>query len=204
MSFEQVVTGNPVIPVVTLTSLDQALPLVDALLEGGISIVEITLRTPVGMQAIEKISASSPDMTVGAGTVKHPREFQPLVSAGARFAVSPAATASLIEEAARCDIPFLPGAGTPGEILTLMESGYYYQKLFPADIAGGINYLNSLSGPFPEVNFCPSGGVGADNFRHYLDLTNVFCASGSWITAASLIEERQWSVITRLAKEASR
>ena len=137
-------------------------------------------------------------------SLARPGDIQSVVSAGARFAVTPGTTLAMLEEIARWDIALLPGASTPSEILTLMDFGYYQQKIFPVDHSGGIKYLESLSGPFPEVHFCPSGGICSNNFLDYLALLNVFCVSGSWMTPTSFVENSNWAAITRLALETSR
>jgi len=202
LPFKEIAEHNPVIPVVTFSSFDHILPLADALMAGGIHIIEITLRSQLALPAIELVARELPNMTVGAGSVKDPQAFQSAIKAGAHFAVSPGTTRALLDEAVRWDVPFLPGAGTVSESLNLLQSGYSCQKLFPANILGGINFLKSLAGPIPEVSFCPSGGVNAENFSLYLQQPNVVCVSGSWITPDVLINEGDWNAVTELARAA--
>ena len=169
---------------------------------GGINIIEITLRSQLGLPAIELIVKELPHMTVGAGSVKDPQAFQSAIKAGAHFAVSPGTTHALLEEAVRWDVPFLPAASTASESLNLLQAGYACQKLFPANLLGGISFLKSLSGPIPEVSFCPSGGINAENYSSYLQQPNVVCVSGSWITPAALINKGDWNSVTELARAA--
>jgi 2-dehydro-3-deoxyphosphogluconate aldolase/(4S)-4-hydroxy-2-oxoglutarate aldolase len=189
--------------VVTFSSIDHILPLARALIAGGINIIEVTLRSQLGLPAIELIVKEFPDMTVGAGSIKDPQAFQSAIKAGAHFAVSPGTTHALLEEAVRWDVPFLPAASTASESLNLLQAGYACQKLFPANILGGINFLKSLAGPIPEVSFCPSGGVDAENCPSYLRQPNVVCVSGSWITPDALINKGDWNAVTELARVAS-
>jgi 2-dehydro-3-deoxyphosphogluconate aldolase/(4S)-4-hydroxy-2-oxoglutarate aldolase len=201
LPFEEIAKHNPVIPVVTFSSFDHILPLANALMAGGIHIIEITLRSQLGLPAIELIVKELPEMTVGAGSVKDPQAFQSAIKAGAHFAVSPGTTHALLEEAVRWDVPFLPAASTASESLNLLQSGYACQKLFPANILGGIDFLKSLAGPIPEVSFCPSGGLNAENYRLYLQQPNVVCVSGSWIAPDALINAGDWNSVTGLARE---
>lgn len=201
MPFREIAEANPVIPVVTFLSIDHVLPVANALMSGGIHIIEITLRSQLGLPAIELIRKALPEMTVGAGTVKDPQALQSAIKAGAHFTVSPGTTNSLLEEAIRWDVPFLPAVSTPSESLNLMQSGYACQKLFPVNSLGGINYLKSLAGPIPEVSFCPSGGVNKENYRQYLAASNVLCVAGTWMVPDSLINKGNWSAITDLARE---
>jgi 2-dehydro-3-deoxyphosphogluconate aldolase/(4S)-4-hydroxy-2-oxoglutarate aldolase len=188
--------------VVTFSSIDHILPLASALIAGGINIIEVTLRSQLGLPAIELIVKEMPNMTVGAGSVKDPQAFQSAIKAGAQFAVSPGTTQALLEEAVRWDVPFLPAASTASESLNLLQAGYSCQKLFPANLLGGINFLKSLAGPIPEVSFCPSGGVDAENCQSYLAQPNVVCVSGSWITPDVLINKGDWNSVTELARAA--
>lgn len=199
--FNEIAQDNPVIPVVTISSLDHVLPLAEALCKGGIHIVEITLRSELALPAIELVRQHLPDMKVGAGSVKYPKAFQSAINAGAQFAVSPGTTHALLEEALRWDIPFLPAVSTPGESLNLLQAGYDCQKLFPVDIFGGTRYLKSLGGPIPEVSYCPSGGVNEENYREYLEQPNVLCVCGSWMTPKKLITAGDWPAITSLAQQ---
>ncbi len=194
--------NNPILPVVTLTAADQALAIVDALSAGGINMVEITLRSEFGLAGIKEISRARASFIVGAGSVKTCALFQSAVESGAQFCVAPGSSDTLLAEAARWDTPFLPAAATPSEVMRLAEAGYTVQKLFPADALGGIDYLRSLAGPLAEIQFCPSGGIHADNFSSYLALANVSGISGSWLTPTTAIESGQFLRITELAKVA--
>ena len=193
----------PVIPVVVINNLDDAIPLAEALVEGGIKTAEVTLRTPCALDAIHALSNHLPELIVGAGTVLSTTQLDHVRSAGARFAVSPGATHELLSAGVSDTCPLIPGVMTPSEIMTVAKMGYSFVKLFPANAAGGITMLKSLAGPLPDITFCPTGGIGPDNFRDFLQLSNVACVGGSWLVSKELVEAKQWAQIKRLAREAS-
>ena len=200
---ERILRASPVMPVLAIERLDQALPLAEALLSGGIATLEITLRTPVALEAIRCIRRAFPDAYVGAGTVTTPEALRQVAEAGASFAVSPGLTRPLLEAAASSAIPLLPGVMTPTEVMTAMDAGFRFLKLFPAEQAGGIPMLKALAGPFKELRFCPTGGIGPSSAPAYLAQPNVLCVGGSWLTPRAMLEAGDWRAIEALAREAA-
>lgn len=194
---------GPVLPVVTVERAETALALADALAGGGITTIEVTLRTDAALDAIRAISAARPDLAVGAGTVRTPAQLDACAAAGCAFAVSPGATARLLDAAAEHAVPLLPGAATASEVMALLERGYRAMKLFPADAAGGIAFLRALAGPLPEARFCPTGGVTAASAPDYLALANVLCVGGSWLTPGEALAAGDWARITDRARAAA-
>ncbi|MCV0393846.1 MAG: 2-dehydro-3-deoxy-phosphogluconate aldolase [Rhizobiaceae bacterium] len=192
-----------VIPVIRIERLTDAGPLARALAAGGLRAIEITLRTPDALDAIRVAAAEAPDAVVGAGTILGARQFEQAARAGARFIVSPGTTTELIDTARSSDVPLLPGAITPSEIMALREEGYSMLKFFPAEQAGGMSFLKALSSPIADVSFCPTGGVSAANARAYLDLPNVFCVGGSWVAPDAMIAAGDWTGIEDLARKAA-
>jgi 2-dehydro-3-deoxyphosphogluconate aldolase/(4S)-4-hydroxy-2-oxoglutarate aldolase len=192
---------SPVVPVVVLDSAADAVPLARALARGGVTIMEITLRTAAGLEAIERVAAEVPETTVGAGTVTTPEEVAAAVKAGAQFIVTPGATDRLLAAALDTGLPLLAGASTLTEILRLREHGQQAVKFFPAEASGGTAYLKAVSGPVPDVSFCPTGGIGPANAAAYLALPNVGCVGGSWLTPAAAVRAGDWAAIERLAGE---
>ena len=194
----------PVVPVVVLDHVSDAVPLARALVAGGLPVIEVTLRTPVALDAIRVIAGEVPDAVVGAGTVITPAQVEESVAAGARFLVSPGWTDVLLEAMRGAGVPYLPGVSTTSEVVALLERGVTEMKFFPAEAAGGTAYLKSLSGPLPQARFCPTGGIGAGNAPEYLALPNVGCVGGTWMLPADAIAARDWGRVERLAREASR
>jgi 2-dehydro-3-deoxyphosphogluconate aldolase/(4S)-4-hydroxy-2-oxoglutarate aldolase len=192
-----------VVPVIVITHIDQAVPLAHALLEGGIDVMEITLRHAAGLPAIEAVSRHVPQMHVGAGTVTRAEEMARVQAAGASFALSPAMTHALVEAALECKLAFIPGVMTPGEVMAARDYGFSLVKLFPAAQAGGLSMLKALSGPFGDMRFCPTGGVSLENMGEFLKQPNVAMVGGSWLTPAHLIQKGGWAEVTRLAREAA-
>ncbi len=191
-----------IIPVIVITHPDQAVPMANALLEGGIDVMEVTLRHAAGLPAIEQIAKHVPNMHIGAGTVIQPADMARVQAAGARFALSPGMTADLMAAAKTCQMPFVPGVMTPSEVMTAQAAGFGLLKLFPAAQAGAMAMLKALHGPLGEMRFCPTGGVSLANMTEYLALPNVSYVGGSWLTPLDLVERGDWAGITRLAKEA--
>jgi 2-dehydro-3-deoxyphosphogluconate aldolase/(4S)-4-hydroxy-2-oxoglutarate aldolase len=202
-SLEEILLASPVMPVIALDRLDQALPMAEALLAGGITTLEITLRTPVALDAIRQISRAFPQACVGAGTVTTPGALRLAAEAGASFAVSPGLTWALAEAANVAAIPLLPGVLTPTEAMTAMDAGFHFLKLFPAEQAGGIGMLKALAGPFKDLRFCPTGGVTAATAPAYLAQPNVLCVGGSWLTPKALLDASDWKGIMELARQAA-
>lgn len=204
MNAAELFTGPRIVPVVVIDDADLAVPLAEALLEGGLTAIEITLRTASGLASIENVASNVPDMLVGAGSVRIPAQVAEVQSAGARFAVCPGSSSSLLEAADAAKLPFIPGAVTASEALNLLQHGYTLQKFFPAELAGGASYLKALGAPIPEVNFMPTGGISPQNAADYLSLKNVACLGGSWIVPPAMLADRDFDGIRKLAAEAAR
>ena len=204
VTIKEVMTTSPVMPVMVINQLDQAVPLAKALVEGGLKVLEITLRTPVALDAIRRIKAEVPGAIVGAGTIINTETLQQALDAGAEFIVSPGVTDSVIDAAIASGVPILPGVITPSEVMKLLEKGITAMKFFPAEAAGGIPMLKSLGGPLPQVTVCPTGGVNPKNAPEYLALSNVACVGGSWMAPAELVDAGDWAEITRRAAEAAK
>lgn len=198
-----VMTGQPVIPVIKISNLAHAVPLARALSRGGLRAIEITLRTPVALDAIRAAANEVEDAIVGAGTILNARQFEQAVEAGSKFIVSPGTTPQVVDAARQSTVPLLPGAVTSSEIMTALENGYSLLKFFPAEQAGGAAYLKSLSSPLAGVRFCPTGGITEKNAATYLSLPNVLCVGGSWVAPDELVNDGKWDQIEALAREAS-
>ncbi len=197
-------TLAPVIPVLVIDDATHAVPLAQALLAGGIGIIEVTLRTKAALNAISAMARNAPGMIIGAGTVLTPSQYHDACDAGAQFIVAPGATDALLATAEQSEIPFLPGAATPTEIMTLRDAGYMMQKFFPAEQAGGIPMLKALAAPIADIRFCPTGGITPASASDYLALANVTCVGGSWLTPSALLSTQNWPRITELARDATR
>lgn len=202
MKAKDVMQISPIVPVVALERVEDALPLAKALLEGGISIMEITLRTDAALKCMKIITKELPQMHVGAGTVLNSEDFKNAVAHGAAFVFSPGISEELIKTAKAMHIPFIPGVATASEVMLAKNNGIEYCKLFPATLVGGIPILKAFSGPFSSMRFCPTGGVSLDNLNDFLSLENVLCVGGSWIVPAKAIENKEFEHITKLCKEA--
>ena len=198
----QVMQDAPVIPVIVLSDVAHAVPMARALVEGGIRMLEVTLRTPQALACIEAIARAVPDAVVGAGTLRSKADAQAAKSAGARFAVSPGYTSALGAACRDLGLPLLPGVATGGEIMAAQEDGFSALKFFPALQAGGSAMLKAWSGPFFDVKFCPTGGISLQNARDFLALPNVLCVGGSWLVPADALARGDWARITTLAREA--
>ena len=200
----QVMQDAPVIPVIVLTDVAQAVLMARALVAGGIRMLEVTLRTPQALACIEAIARNVPDAVVGAGTVRNPHDAQASAIAGARFIVSPGYTSALGQACRDTGLPLLPGVATGSEIMMAQADGLSELKFFPAMQAGGPAMLKAWGGPFADVRFCPTGGVSAANAADFLSLPNVACVGGSWLTPAEALVRGNWAQITALAFQASR
>lgn len=203
MTPHQILTAAPVLPVITLTDLAAAADLARALVSGGIRTLEITLRTPAALDALALIRREVPQAVVGAGTVISSALLREAADAGAQFAISPGLHESLARAAAEASIPLIPGVATAGEVQLALEYGLDTLKLFPAEAIGGRALLRALHGPFPQVRFCPTGGITPQSAPKYLALPNVLCVGGSWLAPAAAQQRRDWAAVTRLAKEAA-
>ncbi len=191
-------------PVMVIQNLDDAVPLAQALVAGGIKVLEITLRTPVALAAIKAISENVKEAIVGVGTVANPEQLKAAEAAGAVFAISPGITESLLHAANAGSIALIPGIATLSELMLGMEYGLDHFKFFPAEAAGGIPMLKAIAGPFPQATFCPTGGISPDNYLAYLALPNVACVGGSWLAPGAAITGKNWTAITALAAQAAK
>ena len=201
-SIREILVGHPVIPVVTIDDEDKIVPVGEALLEAGIGVIEITLRTDASLNAIARVSTSLPELVAGAGTVTNVQAITKAKDAGSRFLVTPGLTENLLKAIAESGLPCLPGISTAGDIMRGQEAGLDTFKFFPAEAAGGIAKLRALAAPFGDARFCPTGGISIDNMTTYLSLDCVFSVGGTWIAPTDLIAAGAWADITRLAKEA--
>ncbi len=201
---KRLVEGVRVIPVIVIEDANDAVPMAAALLEGGMRVLEVTLRSAAALPAIEVMARALPDAVVGAGTVLNRDDAANARAAGAAFAVSPGYTRELGLACAELGMPLLPGAVTASEVMTALGDGYDFLKFFPAQASGGIAMLKALGGPFPGVTFCPTGGVSSGNLDDYLLLPNVPCVGGSWLTPAELVRRRDWAAVTALCRSARR
>ena len=196
-------TGKSVIPVIVIEREEDAVPLAQALVAGGLNILEITLRTPAAVGGIKQIIQHVPDAIVGTGTVCTPEQVTLSEQLGCQFMVSPGATDRLLAAAKASSVPLLPGVSSVSEMKRCMEYGHQDFKFFPAEASGGAAKIKALSGPFADARFCPTGGIGLNNVMDYLALANVLCVGGSWICPPQLVEQKRWSEIEQLAREAS-
>jgi 2-dehydro-3-deoxyphosphogluconate aldolase/(4S)-4-hydroxy-2-oxoglutarate aldolase len=199
---KDVLNAGPVMPVMVIQNLDDAVPLANALVAGGIKVLEITLRTPIALDAIRLISQEVKEAIVGAGTITTPEQLKAAEDAGAVFAISPGLTPSLVTAAKAGSIALIPGIASLSELMLGMEYGLDHFKFFPAEAAGGIPMLKSIAGPIPQVTFCPTGGISPENYNAYLKLSNVACVGGSWLVPADAVKSKNWSKVTELAKQA--
>ncbi|WRB99958.1 bifunctional 4-hydroxy-2-oxoglutarate aldolase/2-dehydro-3-deoxy-phosphogluconate aldolase [Helicobacter pylori] len=196
----EVLQISPIVPVVVIEDIKDAVPLAQSLVEGGIPIIEVTLRSSCALEAIELIAKNVPKMRVGAGTILNPTQLEQAQNRGAEFLISPGLTIKLLEHAKKKDMPLIPGVSSSSEVMQALELGYSALKFFPAEYCGGVKLLNAFNGPFKGVKFCPTGGISADNMRSYLNLENVLCVGGSWLTPKDLIQNKEWDKITEICK----
>ncbi|WQZ23039.1 bifunctional 4-hydroxy-2-oxoglutarate aldolase/2-dehydro-3-deoxy-phosphogluconate aldolase [Helicobacter pylori] len=198
----EVLQISPIVPVVVIENIKDAVPLAQSLIEGGIPIIEVTLRSSCALEAIELIAKNVPKMRVGAGTILNLTQLEQAQNRGAEFLISPGLTPSILEHAKKKDMPLIPGVSSSSEVMQALELGYNALKFFPAEYCGGVKLLNAFNGPFKGVKFCPTGGINADNMRSYLNLENVLCVGGSWLTPKDLIQNKEWDKITEICKRA--
>ncbi|MFO0992223.1 MAG: bifunctional 4-hydroxy-2-oxoglutarate aldolase/2-dehydro-3-deoxy-phosphogluconate aldolase [Hyphomicrobiales bacterium] len=202
-SLESILKLAPVVPVLVIEDVADALPLARALVRGGLPVLEITLRTDKALDCIRAVASEIEGAVVGAGTVLNPDQLTQVEKLGCAFAVSPGATATLLEAAADSAVPLLPGAATASEAMVLLEHGYRFQKFFPAEPAGGVSYLSALASPLPQIRFCPTGGITPGTASAYLALPNVITIGGSWMAPRKLLAAKDWSSIEVLSREAA-
>lgn len=198
-----VLNTSPVIPVMVVEEFEQAVPLARALTRGGLRVLEVTLRTPVALDAVKVIKQEIPELIVGAGTVITPADVTAAVTAGADFLVSPGATTRLVDAALDAEVPLLPGISSPSEAMALYERGFDHLKFFPAEAAGGVAMLKSIAGPLPQLTFCPTGGINAAKAKEYLALANVACVGGSWMVSPAMVKDACWDEIEKQAAAAA-
>ena len=203
MNATELLRGIRVVPVVVIDDADKAVPLAQTLLDAGLRAIEVTLRTPAGLEAIRRIAAEVPDMIVGAGSVRHATQVADVVGAGGQFGVSPGSGPQLLEAVDAAGLPFVPGAITPSETLALLERGYTLQKFFPAELSGGVQYIRGISAPIPEVQFMPTGGITMEKASAYLALDNVSCIGGTWIASPVALASSDFESIAKLARAAA-
>lgn len=193
---------GPVVPVLVIERVEDAVPIAKALMDGGINVLEVTLRTKAALEVIETIARELPEAYIGAGTVTNRDQLKAVTDAGAKFAISPGLTADLLKAGLEGSIPLIPGISNISDLMKANDAGYDHLKFFPAEAAGGVKALKSIGGPFPNVVFCPTGGIGPNNYLEYLALPNVRCVGGSWVAPNDAIENKQWHILTELAKKA--
>jgi len=199
----RIFAATPVVPVVAISDIELAVPLAQALSRGGVNIIEVTLRSACALDAIRAIADNVPRMLVGAGTVCSPEQVKASAAAGAQFLVSPGSTDRLLDAFEDSGLPFLAGTATPSDMMRLLERGVTQGKLFPAIALGGIALLKAVAGPFPDLRFCPTGGITPTSAVEFLELPNVMCVGGTWLTPEHLLETRDWSAVTELARAAT-
>lgn len=202
MNIRDIVNLTPVIPLVTITDLSQALPVARSLLRGGISVIEVALRTPIAFAAVEAMRKGLPDAIVGIGTLTRARDFAAADRAGAHFGVTPGLTTELARSSRGARFPLLPGVMTPTEVISAREAGFNVLKLFPAHLAGGVGILTAMGPVFPDVLFCPTGGITRATAQDYLQLPNVVCIGSSWPVSAELLAAQDWAGIEARARDA--
>lgn len=198
-----ILADGPVIPVIVIEDVAHAVPLARALVAGGVRVLEVTLRTKAGLESMRRMLGEVPEAIVGAGTVLTGAQLEEVAGIGAAFAVSPGATESLLDAAQGSPVPLLPGTATASEVMQVLERGYEYMKLFPAEPAGGVALLSSLASPLPAARFCPTGGIDPEKAKRYLALPNVVCVGGSWLVPRDALRQGDWARVTELARGTS-
>lgn len=193
---------SPIVPVMVINKIEHAVPLAKALVAGGISVLEVTLRTPCALEAIALIAKEVPEALVGAGTVLNEAQLNQAVAAGSQFIITPGATPDLLKAAMKGTVPLIPGVASISEVMTGMELGYTHFKFFPAEASGGVDALKAFSGPLANIRFCPTGGITPESYQRYLALPNVDCIGGSWIAPTDAMDAEDWARITELCKTA--
>ncbi|MDT3296146.1 MULTISPECIES: bifunctional 4-hydroxy-2-oxoglutarate aldolase/2-dehydro-3-deoxy-phosphogluconate aldolase [Shewanella] len=193
---------SPIVPVMVINKIEHAVPLARALVAGGISVLEVTLRTPCALEAITKIAKEVPEALVGAGTILNEAQLDLAIAAGAQFIITPGATVELLKAGMHGPVPLIPGVASISEVMTGMALGYTHFKFFPAEASGGVDALKAFSGPLADIRFCPTGGITPSSYKDYLALKNVDCIGGSWIAPTDAMEHGDWDRITQLCKDA--
>ncbi|TWX52329.1 bifunctional 4-hydroxy-2-oxoglutarate aldolase/2-dehydro-3-deoxy-phosphogluconate aldolase [Colwellia hornerae] len=202
LSPKEIFAMGPIVPVLVIKDVEDALPIAKALLAAGIKVLEVTLRTPAALDVIKIIAQELPEACVGAGTVTNREMLQRCQEAGAKFAISPGLTKDLLKAGNEGNIALIPGVSSISEMMDGIDFGYDHLKFFPAEASGGVKAIQSMGGPFPDIRFCPTGGINLSNVNDYLALSNVACCGGSWLVTDEIIKNKDWSKITELAKQA--
>ncbi|KQN53073.1 bifunctional 4-hydroxy-2-oxoglutarate aldolase/2-dehydro-3-deoxy-phosphogluconate aldolase [Erwinia sp. E602] len=202
ISARQILETGPVVPVIVVNDVAHAVPMAKALVAGGIRVLEVTLRTPCALEALQAMVREVPEAIVGAGTVLNAQQLQQVTDAGAQFAISPGLTEPLLRAAVDGPLPLIPGISSVSELMTGLDYGLREFKFFPAEANGGVKALQAIAGPFPQVRFCPTGGISPANYRDYLALNSVLCIGGSWLVPLDALEAGDYQRITQLAREA--
>ena len=193
---------GPIVPVLVINNVEEALPIAEALLAADVKVLEVTLRTPAALDVISIIAKELPEAIIGSGTVTNRQQLQQSYDAGAKFAISPGLTKDLLQAGNEGNIALIPGISSISELMDGADYGYDHLKFFPAEASGGVNAIKSIGGPFPDIRFCPTGGINLNNVRDYLALPNVVCCGGSWLVSSDIVDNKAWSEITKLAKQA--
>jgi 2-dehydro-3-deoxyphosphogluconate aldolase/(4S)-4-hydroxy-2-oxoglutarate aldolase len=193
---------GPIVPVLVINKVEDALPIAEALLAANVKVLEVTLRTPAALDVVSIIAKELPEAIIGTGTVANRHQLQQSIDAGAKFAISPGLTKDLLQAGNESNIALIPGLASISELMDAADFGYDHLKFFPAEASGGVNAIKSIGGPFPDIKFCPTGGINLKNVRDYLALSNVACCGGSWLVPNHAVESKDWSAITKLANEA--
>lgn len=202
ISPQRVFNTSPVVPVMVIDNLDDVIPMGQALLDGGISVFEVTLRTECALEAIRILADAFPQAIVGAGTVLNKAQYDAAVAAGAQFIISPGFSTTLLQYAQEKDVALIPGVATPSEMMTALEFGYTHLKFFPAETNGGAKALAAMSAPLSQVTICPTGGIGVHNLDQYINLPTVATVGGSWMLPKTALVNKNWALVTKLSKEA--
>ncbi|MFT5674988.1 MAG: 2-dehydro-3-deoxyphosphogluconate aldolase/(4S)-4-hydroxy-2-oxoglutarate aldolase [Paraglaciecola sp.] len=202
ISSQEIFSQGPIVPVLVISDVATAVPIAKALIAGGIRVLEVTLRTASALEVIAKIAKEVPEALIGAGTVTNRTQLKQVQDAGALFAISPGMTPDLLEAGNEGDIALIPGISSISELMKAIDFGYTHLKFFPAEASGGVKALKAIGGPFPDIAFCPTGGISPDNYQSYLALPNVRCAGGSWLVPEDAVQAGDWDRITELAKQA--
>ncbi|WP_286267291.1 bifunctional 4-hydroxy-2-oxoglutarate aldolase/2-dehydro-3-deoxy-phosphogluconate aldolase [Thalassotalea atypica] len=199
---QQLFAMGPVVPVLVIENVEDAVPIAEALLEAEIKVLEVTLRTPAALDVIKTIADNVPEAVIGAGTVTNGDMLKRARDAGSKFAISPGLTKDLLKAGSEGDIALIPGISSISELMDGIDCGYDHFKFFPAEASGGVKAIQSIGGPFPDIKFCPTGGININNINNYLALKNVACCGGSWLVSEAIVADKDWSQITKLAREA--
>ncbi|MBU2892608.1 bifunctional 4-hydroxy-2-oxoglutarate aldolase/2-dehydro-3-deoxy-phosphogluconate aldolase [Colwellia sp. D2M02] len=193
---------GPIVPVLVINKVEDALPIAEALLAADVKVLEVTLRTPAALDVISIIAKELPEAIIGSGTVTNRQQLQQSYDAGAKFAISPGLTKDLLQAGNESNIALIPGISSISELMDGADYGYDHLKFFPAEASGGVKAIQSIGGPFPDIRFCPTGGINLNNVRDYLALPNVVCCGGSWLVSNEIVNNKNWSEITQLANQA--